>query len=124
MENLDLILPEILGLNPELLYFKSTNVNENDDTQVLEYDVSHIRVKFSGKTGPGKIDLWYDAATYASDDLDNDLTYLWLSYAYNCYSGEFGSIALKPTIRMQTGKVGDPEYVRNKFELTTEIKFK
>ena len=43
---------------------------------------------------------------------------------YNCYSGDFGTVTLKPTVRMQNGKIGEPDYVRNKFELTTEIKFK
>ena len=45
-----------------------------EDESTFKYDASHIRAKFSGKVGPGKINLFYDVATIIYDDYD-DLDY-------------------------------------------------
>ena len=53
-----------------------------------------------------------------------DYMYCWMDYDYNLFNGDFGSVSIKPTIRVLNKKQDDSNYTRMKFELTTDIKFK
>ena len=50
--------------------------------------------------------------------------YVWIDYNHRLFDSQMGSVFIKPTIRYQNGQLGNPDYSRMKFELTTEIKFK
>ena len=72
--------------------------------------------------------FWTDMAQHIDKSANiaetTDLTYIWIDYNHKLFSVDMGSISIKPTIRYQMGKVGNPDYSRMKLELTTGIKFK
>ena len=97
--------------SPSVSYFQS---------RTNSYVINHIRTLLVAGVGPGKVKAWYD---YVNKN-DDVLQYIWLSYSYNIYKGDFGSVSISPTFRRQMGKIGSADYYRNKIELTTQIKFK
>ena len=112
-------LPKLLGITSSISYYTSNNSNQ------LEYDTDHIRTKLESNILNGKLSLFYDIASYKEkNEAKMNLDYLWLSYGYNLYSSDIGSVTLKPTIRIQNGSITNKDYSRTKMELTTEIKFK
>ena len=52
-------------------------------------------------------------------------SFVWIHYKYSLYKSEAGEVILKPTIRLLQKKEGN-EIIssRNKFELTTVMKFR
>ena len=73
----------------------------------------------------GKLKFFYDIAKKDSDQVD----FVWLSYTHTCFKGEFGTVSISPTLRLQSGTGAgsddfDDGFTRSKFELTTQIKFR
>ena len=124
---LDLNFIQMFGINALFSYHYSTQfVNKN-----VRYDITHLRIKLDREIGPGKLTLWTDIASRVDKKIENlesktDYIYLWLDYDYNLLKANFGSVSIKPTIRMLNEKNIDSDYnnTRMKLELTTEIKFK
>ena len=124
---LDLNFIQVFGINTLFSYHYSTQfVNKN-----VRYDITHLRIKLDREIGPGKLTLWTDIASRVDKKIENlesktDYIYLWLDYDYNLLKANFGSVSIKPTIRMLNEKNIDSDYnnTRMKLELTTEIKFK
>ena len=117
----DITLPRISNIKSSLSYYNSYNGDEGDNDY---YQVDHFRLSLIYPFNENKIKLFYDMANHN----DDQFSYLWISYTHMCYKGDLGEVSMSPTIRMQTGTgIGDDhdkDYKRNKFELTTQIKFK
>ncbi len=114
-------LKPIAGISSSASYYISSNSNTN------KYVANHLRLQIATKLGKGKIDLFYDIASKTPEDTYQiDKTFIWLSYSYTIYKSNFGSLGIKPTIRIQNNSSSEPqdEYKRTKLELTTEFKFK
>ena len=116
----DIKLPKLAGISSSVSYHYS--VDRSDDG----YSGDHLRAlaTYSLKEN-GKVKFFYDLATKDNDSV----SFMWLSYTYTCFKGDFGSVTISPTIRIQSGKEAgnccyDDQYQRSKFELTTQINFK
>ena len=109
-------LPSFSNVKSTLSYYISSS-DGDDDAQI--YESNHMRFLVTSPLKNGKLKFFYDMA---SKD-DDDISYLWLSYTHSCYKGDMGEVTISPTYRLQTGKLGDEDYSRNKIEITTQIKF-
>lgn len=109
-------LPSFSKVKSGLSYYISSN---GDDGDANYYEANHMRFLVTSPVKNGKLKFFYDMA---SKD-DDDISYLWLSYTHSCYKGDMGEVTISPTYRLQTGKLGDEDYSRNKIEITTQIKF-
>lgn len=111
----NLSLPKLANLSSSISYYMSSDDN---------YDADHIRLQLTSPTAKGKTKFFYDLVNKD----DDELSYIWLSYTHMCYKGDFGSVTISPTLRVQTGGyadgVFDEDYSRSKMEITTQIKFK
>ncbi len=115
----DFHLPNIGVFTSSLSFFKSMNSN------LEKYEIDHFRFKLNGKINEGMLNFFFDIATKnQTEEPDRVLKYIWASYSYKWFNGEFGDIVLRPTIRIQNGSITNENYLRTKFELTMEIRFK
>ena len=116
----DMKITEIFKVKPPYSYYYSTQFIGEDN----KYDITHLRAKLKFMN----LTFWTDMAQHIDKSANipetTDLTYIWIDYNHKLFSGDMGSISIKPTIRYQMGKVGNPDYSRMKLELTTGIKFK
>jgi hypothetical protein len=118
----DFNISSFFGINPQASYHMTKQFLNED----YKYTITHIRIKLDRKFGSGKFTVWADLAAHL-DQMNNhvtDYTFLWLDYKCQLFESDFGSVSLKPTIRLLNKKDDESEYTRMKFELTTEIKFK
>ena len=123
---LDINFINIFKIKPVIsYYYTSQSINKD-----YNYNGSHLRFRIDRELGPGKLNFWTDLVSHICDtDIEGeykktDYVYLWLDYDYNFFNSDFGSISIKPTIRILTQKTSNSNYSRMKFELTTGIKFK
>ena len=119
----DFNIRSFFGINPQLSYYMTKQFLNED----YKYTITHMRVKLDRKFGSGKLTIWADLASHLDEMNENyitDYTFLWLDYKCQLFESDFGSVSLKPTIRLLNKKDDESEYTRMKFELTTEIKFK
>jgi len=120
----DFSLRSFFGIKPQLSYYFSTQFLD----EKTKYKATHMRLKFDREFGPGKLTFWGDIGTHIDEskeeNTNTDYMYIWLDYKCQLFKSDFGSISLKPTIRVLNKKTLESEYSRMKFELTTEIKFK
>jgi len=114
--------PKLAGFSPAVSFFMTSQQVEGTS----KYTGNTMRVKLSGKVGPGSLLFWYDMAKMEWDGADtHDYSYIWAHYKYIVYKSDKGEFSLKPTVRIATDAVeGTKDYSRSKFELTTEFKFK
>ncbi len=99
--------------------------NSAEGTQ--EYSGMLVRVKVTGKLGPGKVIAWYDYATrtdkdYFGDgnDRTEDFGYIWLAYAW----GINKHVTVMPRARIISDKIDNhKDFSRNKLELLFIAKF-
>ena len=119
----DFNIRSFFGINPQFSYYMTKQFLNED----YKYTITHMRVKLDRKFGSGKLTIWADLASHLDEMNENyitDYTFLWLDYKCQLFESDFGSVSLKPTIRLLNKKDDESEYTRMKFELTTEIKFK
>lgn len=119
----DFNIRSFFGINPQMSYHITKQFLNKD----YKYTITHIRVKLDRKFGSGKLTVWADLASHLDETNENDVTdytFLWIDYKCQLFESDFGSVSLKPTIRLLNKNNDDSEYNRMKFELTTEIKFK
>ncbi len=91
-----------------------------------EYDAVYFRAKAVGSFGPGKMTAWVDVAKKRNDpfDVERKFFYIWIDYAIPVYSGEMGSVSIKPTWRhIKREQDGSLDETREKIELTIDFKF-
>ncbi len=115
----DFNINSFFGVTPQLSYYITM---EHD-----QYSITHIRAKLDRSFGSGKLTIWTDLSSRIDQSNENyktDYTFLWVDYKYQLFKSDFGSLSIKPTIRLLNKKNNDIDYTRMKFELTTEIKFK
>lgn len=94
-----------------------------------QYDGSLIRVKATGKLGPGALIAWYDfdkrTDNFTSGDIDHDYTYLWLAYKFTIAKYDNGAAIVMPRWRHMTEKVDNAkDYSRDKIECLFIVTFK
>ena len=123
---LDINFVEFFKINSMLSYYYTGQTINKE----YKYTGNHLRIKFDRKLGPGKLTFWSDIASHIcqksniEEENRTDFFYIWLDYNYNVFNSDFGSISIKPTIRILNQKNTDVNYTRMKIELTTGIKFK
>ena len=118
----ELGLPKLAGIASSLSFHQSSNGSDGDDDY---YSANHLRFLTSYSLESGKLKFFYDIAKKDSDQVD----FVWLSYTHTCFKGEFGTVSISPTLRLQSGTGAgsddfDDGFTRSKFELTTQIKFR
>ena len=116
---LDMNFIEFFKIVPTLSYYYSTQFTNEDN----KYNATHLRFKLNIVN----FTFWSDIAQYVDVTNNNEITdfmYVWIDYNHKLFESEMGAVFIKPTIRYQSGRLGNPDYNRMKFELTTEVKFK
>ncbi len=99
-------------------------MTSNNVDGTLKYDGMFVRVKASGKVGPGSVIFWYDYAKrtdkYATGDVDETYGYIWAAYKIPVAK----HVALMPRARIITDKVENAKnFTRNKLEVLLIAKF-
>jgi hypothetical protein len=118
----DFNISSFFGINPQISYHMTKQFLDEH----YKYTITHVRFKLDREFGSGKLTVWADLASNINEVENHatDYTYLWLDYKCQLFESDFGSVSLKPTIRLLNKKNDGEKYNRMKFELTTEIKFK
>ena len=118
----NITFPILSGFTVVTSYYYTTQNLEG----TLPYSGSKMRLGINGKIGPGVLAGWFDKSMYNPDngEVYKD-SFVWIHYQYSLYKSEAGEVILKPTIRLLQKKEGN-EIIssRNKFELTTVMKFR
>ena len=107
---MDIIFASLFEINSAISYHYSTQFINKDS----RYDITHLRIKFDREIGPGRLTFWTDVASRLDKkpevdmEYKTDYMYCWMDYDYNLFNGDFGSVSIKPTIRVLNKKQDDP----------------
>jgi hypothetical protein len=99
-------------------------MTSNSVDGTLNYDGMFVRVKATGKLGPGSVIFWYDYAKrtnkYTSGDVDETYGYVWAAYKIPVTK----KVAIMPRARLISDKIeGSKDFKRNKIEVLFLAKF-
>jgi len=117
---LNLATPKFGGFRVGL----SAGMTSNNATGTTEYSGMLVRVKLTGKLGPGSVIAWYDYAKrtnkYDTGDVDENYGYIWLAYKY----GIGKHVLVMPRVRILSDKIdGSKDFSRTKAEILFIAKF-
>ena len=110
----------------EFTIFASYFTSSQRQDELSTYTANTMRFGIKGKVGQGILVGWFDNSKFTQDDANpiRD-SFVWIHYQYSLYKSKTGEVILKPTVRLLQKKDGDIKtYSRNKFELTTVMKFR
>ena len=118
----ELGLPKLGGITSSISFHQSSNGSDGDDDY---YSANHLRFLTLYSMSNGKLKFFYDMAKKDSDPI----SFAWISYTHTCFKGDFGTVSISPTLRIQSGNGSgsddfDDGFKRSKLELTTQITFR
>jgi len=95
---------------------------------ISKYDGYLLRLKLSGKLGPGTLVAWFDYANLTEKhllkDIDYGFSFFWINYEIPVYKSEKGSVVITPELRYaKFYKESEHMADRIKMEMNFDIKF-